>query len=142
MRITTLLFLLATCIATGCYSAETADFENGFKFSDEVTQTAFVNSLRKEGIPHRVRDDGAVLYAAKNESRVSKIRMSVLNETFVPSVHVNDPKLEREFLERLNAAKIQHVTQEKAGKSWITWSERDSTKVEEIKRGLLESERK
>ena len=132
------LILIAAC-AIGCVSAGTPVPENGFRFTDQDTQRDFASGLRRGGIPFRMREDGTVLYSPNDESRVSDIRMRVLNESFVPSARVNDPALERQFLERLDSAGIRYAIHEKTGTRWITWAERDGAKVDEIRRKLLDA---
>ena len=131
------MMLLVAGLMTACQGSWAAT--NGFRFSDPETQRAFIRALEREGIKHEVRADGAALYSPGDEDRVSAIRMQLLRDRFAPSVHVADPALERRFLDRLERAQVRYAVQERAGKRWITWDDRDSPKVEQARRSLLEA---
>lgn len=138
MRYALLILAIAANTVIGCASAEMPRPENGFKFFDEDVQKRFVSNLQREGIAHRVRSDGTALYSALDEARVSRIRVDVLNEAFVPSAHVGDIALERRFLKRLDGAGIKYAIAERDGKRWISWSRHDDPKVHDIRKALLE----
>jgi len=138
MRRALLLWAFVASGIVGCASAESPGSENGFKFYDADMQKRLVSGLQREGVVHRVRSDGTALYAPQDEERVSRIRMDVLNEAFVPSAYVGDVTLERRFLERLEDAGIKYAIAERKGKRWISWSKHDDPKVNDIRKALLE----
>jgi hypothetical protein len=138
MRRLLLLWVFVASGIVGCASAESPGAENGFKFYDVDMQKRLVTSLQRQGVAHRVRSDGTALYAPQDEERVSKIRMDVLNEAFVPSAYVGDVTLERRFLERLEGASIKYAIAERDGKRWISWPKHDDPKVNDIRKALLE----
>ena len=86
-----------------------------------------------------MREDGTVLYAAKDEVEVSKIRFSVLQSSFVPSTRFADEHLEALFLERLTAEHISYGVQIRDGQRWITWSQHDDERAETIRRSVLDA---
>ncbi|MBX3715709.1 MAG: hypothetical protein KF738_06890 [Burkholderiales bacterium] len=138
MKLAPLLWVIAASALVGCASAESPGPEIGFKFYDADMQKRLVNSLQREGVVHRVRPDGTALYAPQDEERVSRIRIEVLNEAFVPSAHVGDVTLERRFLERLEKAGIKYAIAERDGKRWISWAQSDDANVNAIRKNLLQ----
>lgn len=131
MRFFIVIFLLASAL-TDCDAWGKYTDENGFKFFDAHLQTQFINALKKEGIPFRLREDGTVLYSPKDDARVSKARASMLDESFVPSVHYEDQNFEKRFIEKLNSEEIKFGIELREGKRWITWSKQDDQRVEKI----------
>jgi hypothetical protein len=132
MRIFVAIFLFITAL-TGCDNREKYSDENGFKFFDARLQKQFIDSLKKEGIPFRLREDGTVLYSPKDDGRVGKARISMLEESFVPSIHYEDESDEKLFMEQLKSAGVAFAIEVRDGKRWITWSKQDDERVSRLR---------
>jgi hypothetical protein len=139
MRLLTVAWLLIS-LQLDWAIAGSMPAENGFKFSEKGIQDHFVARLVSEGISYRTREDGTVLYSPKDENIVVRIRMAVLNESFVPSAYFPDLELEQRFIDRLNAQSIRFTIRERTGKRWIVWSERDDERVKKICDSILDSQ--
>ena len=138
-------FLLILAFTVGmqlsCATASpTTSAESGFKFFDKHTQSLFIEKLKSEGVGYRMREDGTVLYDSKDEGRVGRIRMAILQESYVPSAHFPDLRLEQRFVEQLKSHRVRFAIEEKHGKRWVSWSERDDEEVQKIRKFLLESQ--
>jgi hypothetical protein len=111
--------------------------DNGFMFFDSDTQARVVSALTKEGVPFEIRSDGYVIYRSQDEARVSRIRLAVLNESYTPNAHFFDQHREELFLARLKSEGIPFDVHVKKGDRWISWSERDDKRAEEIYRSVI-----
>ena len=136
MKHFTALTLLILITQVACQAAAPELAESGFKFFDPDVQMLLVEGLKKEGISYKIRDDGTVLYSPSDESKVSRIRTTVLKQSFKPSVHYEDKTIESRFLERLKSEGILYGIEIKQGKRWITWSEKDDQRIENIRATL------
>jgi len=130
---------MAAVLQAACGNSPGQSVENGFVFYEPKTQALFIQELKKEGIPYHVRDDGTVLYDARYEGKVSKIRLAVLNDSYVPAYHFNDERMEKEFMSQLRSQGIAFGVELRQGERFITWSERDSARVDAIRQRVLQS---
>ena len=123
-------------LVLACAATELPGDENGFKFYDQEAQAIFIDKLKSERIFHRVRGDGTVVYSAQDEEKVSKLRKTVLNEGFVPSAQVSDEALENAIIKRLKNEHIKFAVKEKGGKRWISWTDKDDVRVQNIMKNV------
>lgn len=130
----TLLFLF---LFISFYSfAEQKELKNGFKFFDQEIQKTFINYLNDYKVPFVLKEDGYITYPTSYEALVSKIKITVLNKSFKPSIHYEDKLLEKRFIDQLNKEGIVYGIEIRQGESWIFWSEKDEKKVDMIRENI------
>jgi hypothetical protein len=136
---TVFLLVLLVFFQAACAQVEPHIAENGFRFVSGDMQALFIQRLKNERVPFRVRDDGMVLYRSADEDAVSAIRLAMLRGSFVPSARFLDRTLEARFMQRLQEEKVEFGVQVRDGQRWITWSEKDDAKVQRIREALLQA---
>lgn len=134
--------MLASLVLIAACNVEEPSGQNGFRFYDAKKQRLFVEALKKEGIRITIQEDGTVLYSPKDEAAALRIRSSVLETSFVPSIHYADEGLEKRFVERLKAEGIGFGIEIREGERWITWSKGDEGRVEKIRAALLDADKR
>jgi len=138
MKLTdTMLGIFAVLTVASCGTEKPAE-ENGFLFFDASLQRAFVAALEKEGIKYHQQGDGTALYSSKDEDKVQKVRMKVLESSFTPSYHFEEQEVQTRFKEKLRSAGIRSGVEIRQGQEWVTWSEQDDARVKEIREKLLD----
>ena len=123
-------------------------FHRGIKFESKDAQDRLTQEIKKQGIPHRVRNDGTIEYREKNSKKVEQIRDMVNysmheeseEKQSPPNIHFSEIEKQNLLINLLDKKGIPYRIErfDKEKNDYVVWETQYNKEIEKIINNIYE----